>query len=425
MASIHLYIGNMHCAGCETAVERAVSRLDGVRSVRADYGAGEAWVIFDPPCDGARVREAVEGAGYEVVSSPPGRREGVYILILLAGLTVIARQLGWTGLFRAFPTVGTERVGYAALFLLGLATSVHCVAMCGGINLSQSVSGEDKATLRRGLLYNLGRLTGYALIGALLGLAGETVSVTLRARGVVGLLAGVVMLLMGVQMLLRFRPLRRWTPKLPGWVIRTLTALRSRGPFAVGMVNALMPCGPLQSMQVYAVAAGGPLAGALSMFFFCLGTIPLVLLTGGVAGLLKRKWKRRVTQVSSALLVLLGLVMVVNNLALAGLSLPTAGSGGERITATVRDGTQYVTTRLHPNGYDDIEVRAGVPVLWTIEVTEDDLNGCNKELVLPEFDRQIALTVGENQITFLPETPGTYTYTCWMGMLKNTITVTD
>ena len=161
------------------------------------------------------------------------------------------------------------------------------------------------------------------------------------------------------------------------------------------------------------------------MFFFCLGTIPLVLLFGAAAGVLKMKWRYRVLQLGSAMLVLMGLFTVQNNLALSGAVLPWMGGGsaGETIVATVEGDTQYVTTTLHVNGFDDIQVSAGIPVVWTITVEEETLNGCNNEIVLPAFNQQVKLEAGTTTITFTPEEPGVYPYTCWMGMLQNTITV--
>lgn len=68
-------------------------------------------------------------------------------------------------------------------------------------------------------------------------------------------------------------------------------------------------------------------------------------------------------------------------------------------------------------------VEAGVPVAWTITADASSLNGCNNAIVIPEYNLQITLQEGENVIEFTPSETGTYTYTCWMGMLKNTITV--
>lgn len=419
-------VGGMHCTGCEHILEQAVSALDGVKSVRASYSGGEIKVRFDAPCTEDGIRRAIENAGYtNRAEAQTGGHDGVYILIILVGLFVIAQHLGLTELFNRFPTVDSERVGYAALFVLGLFTSVHCIAMCGGINLSQSVTGADRHSLARSFLYNLGRLVSYTLIGGVLGLVGEAASVTLRVRGCIGLAAGIVMVLMGVNMLGEFPLLRRLMPRMPRAISQRAARLGRFGPFSVGLVNGFMPCGPLQSMQIYSISTGGFAQGALSMFFFCLGTIPLVLGFGLAAGILKMGWKRRVMQVSAALLFVLGLFMVRNNLALTGFlpssSSQTAANGAQM--AVVQGGKQYITTELRANGYDDLQVEAGIPVVWTINADESALNGCNQEIILPEYELQVTLHEGENVIEFTPEDTGSYSYSCWMGMLRNTITV--
>lgn len=415
------YIEGMTCAGCERVLESAVGRLDGCETVYADRKAGQLKVRYDAPCMEETVIRAVEDAGYHVAEGPQRRSSGLYLLVILLGLFVIARQLGWTEFFQRFPTVSETQIGYAALFLAGLLTSVHCIAMCGGLNLAQSMRNEGRRPLRGSVLYNLGRLTSYTLIGGILGLAGEKAAITLQVRGAIGLLAGLLMLLMGVCML---SGISMPSIRLPKFMQKGLAALRRHGSFSIGLANGLMPCGPLQSMQLYAIASGSFLTGAMSMLFFCLGTIPLVLLFGAAAGMLKASWRRWMLQIGSALLVLIGLFTVQNNLALAGILLPGAESGGEAAaTSVVEDGTQYVTTSLRANGFDDIQVVEGIPVVWTIMADEDSLNGCNNEIVLPAFDQQIKLEAGENTIRFTPERAGNYPYSCWMGMLRNTITV--
>ena len=423
MKELTFYVEGMTCSGCERRLETAVGALPGCASVQADRKKGILKVRCDAPCTDEAIAQAVEAAGYHVAEAPRRRWDGVYVLVILLGLFLIARQLGWTEFFQKFPTVSGAQMGYAALFLVGLLTSVHCIAMCGGLNLAQSMSGEDRHPFRGSLLYNLGRLTSYTLIGGILGLVGEQAAISLRARGVIGLIAGMLMLLMGVCMLggFSFPSLR-----LPRFLQRGLAALRRHGAFAIGLANGLMPCGPLQSMQLYAIASGSFLTGALSMFCFCLGTIPLVLLFGTAAGALKASWRRWMLRIGAALLVLLGLFTVQNNFALTGVLLPGTSGGAETaVAAVVEDGTQYVTTTLHANGFDDIRVVAGVPVEWTIVADAESLNGCNNEIVLPEFGQQVKLEVGSNTIRFTPERAGSYPYSCWMGMLRNTITVVE
>lgn len=130
-------------------------------------------------------------------------------------------------------------------------------------------------------------------------------------------------------------------------------------------------------------------------------------------------------QFGSALLVLMGLHTLMNNLALSGVGLSPAPGGQETVAAVVSGDVQYVTTELHSNGFDSIRVQAGMPVVWTIHADAQSLNGCNNEVVVPAFGIQAKLGEGDTQLVFTPTEPGTYLYSCWMGMLKSTIVVTE
>lgn len=420
-----LNVDGMSCNACELRLQREVGRLDGVKTVKADCEKNSLTVVFEKPATLEKIKNTVQNTGYEVVENKKSNTNTIYILVILLGLYVIAKQLGLTEIFQKFPTVNEERVSYAVLFVLGLLTSVHCIAMCGGINLTQSVAGKDNQPIQKSIFYNLGRLTGYTVVGGALGLIGEAASITLRLRGTVGIIAGAFMILTGINMLGNFGFLKRLTPKVPKSIAVKAAKFGQHSSFAVGLLNAFMPCGPLQSMQLYAISCSSFLSGALSMFFFCLGTVPLMFIFGTVAGVLKKKWKNIMIKASAVLVLFLGIYMLQNNFALAGITMPSFVKSTEKtvITAMVDGDKQYVTTSLHSNGYDNIEVKADVPVVWKIVVNKDNLNGCNNEIVLTQYNQQIKLQEGENIIEFMPAEQGTFTYSCWMGMLKNTITV--
>ncbi|MGN0521677.1 MAG: sulfite exporter TauE/SafE family protein [Eubacterium sp.] len=420
-----LNIAGMSCNACELRLENAVGKIDGVTGVKADCEENTLTVEFTEPATLEEIKNIIQNTGYDVVENKKNNRNTIYILVILLGLYVIARQFGLTEVFQKFPTVSEEKVSYAVLFAIGLLTSVHCIAMCGGINLTQSVAGKEEKPIKKSILYNLGRLTGYTVVGGILGLIGEAAAITLRVRGIIGIIAGAFMVLTGINMLGNFGFIKRLTPKIPKGIAVKAAKFSSHGSFAIGLVNAFMPCGPLQSMQLYAVACGGFLSGAFSMFFFCLGTIPLMFVFGAAAGALKKKWKTVMIKASAVLVLFLGIYMLQNNLALTGIALPSSvkNESSTAITAMVDGDKQYVTTSLHSNGFDDITVKANVPVVWTIVADEKSLNGCNNEIVLPQYNQQIKLHEGENVIEFTPTEKGTFTYTCWMGMLKNTITV--
>lgn len=420
-----LNIEGMTCSACEVRLEKELGSLNGVDAVQADCEKNIISVEFEAPATIEQIKSVIQKTGYDVVDKKKNNRNTIYILVIILGLYTIAGQFGLTELFQKFPTVSEEKVSYAMLFVIGVLTSVHCIAMCGGINLTQSVAGRENHPIRKSVLYNAGRLTGYTIVGGILGLIGEAVSITLHTRAVIGVIAGVFMVITGINMLGNFGFLKKLTPKLPKGIAVGITKFSSNGSFAVGLVNAFMPCGPLQSMQLYAIACGSFLSGAFSMFFFCLGTIPLMFIFGTAAGILKKKWKTVMIKASAVLVLILGVYMLQNNFALTGLTLPYLSKGTEdtAITAMTDGDKQYITTDLHVNGYDNIKVEANVPVVWTMVVDEKNLNGCNNEIIFPEYNLQIKLSSGENTIEFTPTEKGTFTYTCWMGMLKNTITV--
>ena len=100
-------------------------------------------------------------------------------------------------------------------------------------------------------------------------------------------------------------------------------------------------------------------------------------------------------------------------------------NGGQSEGAQAEDGVQIVNSTLDFGRYPDITVKAGIPVKWTIDVPKGYVNGCNYEMLLREYGIAQSLTEGENVIEFTPDQAGIVQYTCWMGMIRGTITVTD
>ncbi len=212
----------------------------------------------------------------------------------------------------------------------------------------------------------------------------------------------------------------------------------------MGLLNGLMPCGPLQTMQVYALGTGSLLAGALSMFLFSLGTVPLMLGFGAVSSLLSAKFNRWMLRASGALVMALGLLMFARGMNLFGVSLPSlmpamaagrstgaVSAGAEAAAAvprplavaTLEGPFQSVTTSVDSGQYEPLVVQKGIPVRWTITARAEDLNGCNNPLTVPRYGIRKQLVPGRNLIEFTPQEEGTIVYTCWMGMISSEIRV--
>jgi sulfite exporter TauE/SafE len=149
--------------------------------------------------------------------------------------------------------------------MAGLAGSPHCVGMCGGFALACGGSGRDA------IPWHLGRLTTYAVLGAVAGGAGAV----LPGPGWVGAAVSSALIIWFAGALAGLLP----EPKvyLPG-LGRLAAGLAGRsgvGPrFAFGMANGLLPCGLVYAALGVPVAAGDPLVGAAALVAFGAGTVP-------------------------------------------------------------------------------------------------------------------------------------------------------
>ena len=295
MESKKLRIGGMSCVSCENRIESKLSETTGVDKAAVSYSNGTAKITYDAnkitldelikiieALDYQVIREeqetdqATRGKLFQKKSQTTKQESGgskvLGAVVLIFAVYTLMRHFGITNIFNIFPQA-QEGMSYGMLFVIGLLTSVHCVAMCGGINLSQcipqSVKDEDKgsrfAALRPSILYNLGRVLSYTLVGALVGALGSVVSFSGSMKGIVQILAGVFMVIMGLNMLNVFPWLRKLNPRMPKVFAKKIQAEKaqagenSNSSLYVGLLNGLMPCGPLQAMQLYALSTGDPI----------------------------------------------------------------------------------------------------------------------------------------------------------------------
>lgn len=465
-ATARLIVDGMTCGSCEQRIEKAVRAL-GVSQVNASASLSEVMVYYDADLvTREKIVGAIRSAGYQVredsapaAPSPAAAQEkaamksesgGLYRLLgLIAVVAAVYLIIRYTVGFTFLPAV-TQSMGYGLIFVVGLLTSLHCIAMCGGIVLSQGIKRREtdqaalsvanaptsvkpplgaaglKERLLPSLMYNGGRVVSYTIIGGIVGALGSLFSLSTALKGLMPVIAGAFMLFLGVRMLGIFPWLSRLKVRFPGLGgKRVRSAAIGRGPFVVGLLNGLMPCGPLQTMQVYALGTGSFLAGALSMFLFSLGTVPLLLGFGAISAFLSAKFNRRMLKASGVLVMALGLIMFTRGMSLFGVALPTVAPGpsGSIAVAKVVGDYQEVRTTVESGDYHPFIVQKGIPVRWTVSAKAEDLNGCNNPLTVPQYGIRKTLVPGDNLIEFTPDRDGTIAYTCWMGMISSSIRI--
>jgi uncharacterized protein len=180
-------------------------------------------------------------------------------------------------------------------FLLGFLGSFHCVGMCGPIALAIGGKGKKKFLINK-IIYNVGRSLTYALLGLVVGSLGFSLSLAGIQQGLsIGMGLLVVLLSLSYKKADRLLTMQVLSGVVT-WIKSKLSHFLKSGSrtsfFSTGLVNGLLPCGMVYMALVVALGMQSPWLGATYMFFFGLGTIPLLLglmVSGDFLPLLRRQ----------------------------------------------------------------------------------------------------------------------------------------
>ena len=454
MKEVILKIEGMVCVNCENLIEDILLDNNGVNKVEVSYTKGLAKINYNENKTSINdLIRVISENGYKVIdfsnevnedlsnkNKKSKKRDIDYankdedntflIIIIILGVILLLKKFGVSNIFSVFPTPN-ENTSYSMLFIIGLFTSLHCVSMCGGINLSQCINYNDTidkgtlSTIKPAFLYNLGRVISYTIFGAIVGGIGSIISFTGWMQSLIQLIASIFMIIMGLNMLNIFPWLRKLNPRMPKIFAKKFKSKNNNSPFFIGLLNGFMPCGPLQAMQIYAISTGSVTKGAISMFLFSLGTVPLMFGLGTLSSYMSKKFSNKIMKFGAILVIVLGFSMFNNALALSGINFSQGSENDSGVRAEIQDNIQVVTTKLKGGTYEPIIVEVGKPVKWNIQVSNGSLNGCNNKIIIREYEIEKSLEMGDNIIEFTPTEAGTYTYSCWMGMLRSKIYVVN
>ena len=178
-----------------------------------------------------------------------------------------------------------------AALLAGFLGSAHCLGMCGGISGMIAVNAGVSALstqLPLAIAYNVGRITSYAVLGAIVGGLGQAAVMTVPAiAGPVKLASGIIIVLVGLQLVFDLRilaPLERsgallWQRIAP-LAKRLLPVTTMTRAYGLGLLWGWLPCGLVYSALLIATTTADAGGGALTMTVFGLGTMPAMVMTG-------------------------------------------------------------------------------------------------------------------------------------------------
>lgn len=363
---------------------------------------------------------------------------GMFVLVFVIGL--IIHGLGLSGL----GTVASGNIGFVAAMVIGLVASISsCMAVSGGLLVGTvakynerigSEGGSAKKLVPTALFVG-GRLAAYVVLGGTIAVLGKALNPSPFTYGVIILIAAVVMLFLGLDMLLILpRPLQLLMPRMPASIGRKIMNAESSkhpfAPFLLGAATFFLPCGFTQALQIYALSLGSFWAGAMVLGAFALGTLPTLIVLGWASSLFRGGFKRFFFLFAGTAIVLLGLTNLVNGLSVMGIIIPSFTNSSnqdlDRTTIETDGDYQIIKMKVFANGYEPnvLTIRAGMKTRWMIDAAK--AAGCAITLVSRPLGINQVLTIGPNVIEFVaPAKPGSYPFSCGMGMYRGSFNVIE
>jgi sulfite exporter TauE/SafE len=205
---------------------------------------------------------------------------------------------------------------FITAFLTGLLGSFHCAGMCGPIALATPVVGNTTySKVQSKLVYNGGRLVTYSLLGALFGafgwglkLAGIQQWISIGA-GVL-IIASVVfssgLLQKNIGIPFRFLQGNR--------IGKLFREQKYSSLFTIGLLNGILPCGFVYVGLIASVATQGIAEGALFMFLFGMGTLPMMFAVSMMGQFLTQSARFRINRLMPLITIIIGFVFILRGL---------------------------------------------------------------------------------------------------------------
>lgn len=209
--------------------------------------------------------------------------------------------------------------------ILGLLGSFHCIGMCGPIAFVLPLNRENN--FKKGIqvsLYHLGRLLTYSFIGLIFGLVGKglfLMGFQQRISILVGVLMIVIVLIPG-RIFNKYnfsRPLYSFVGKVKSSLGKLLKNKSNKALFTIGILNGFLPCGLVYMALVGSIATSNATIGALYMFLFGLGTIPLMTVAVYLGNILSISVRNKIQKVIPVFVVMIGILFILRGM---GLGIP-------------------------------------------------------------------------------------------------------
>jgi uncharacterized protein len=445
---LKLAIRGMHCTNCAVLIERKLRAVPLVHSVHVSYPRASALIRHSGELDVTSLQKAVDddtytlsawhgdagGSNHGAKTTPRDYLEIGAVFVVLAAVALVLQH------FQLLPRgiSISDTMSYGLVFVIGLVASVSsCIAVTGGLLVAVAAKYNEANShltaiqrLQPHIAFNWGRILSYTLLGGAVGALGSALTLSPAASGVLTIVASAVMILLGLQMLKLLPSFGGLAPTLPkafAHRIHDFAQRDTRGAaFLLGAATFFLPCGFTQALQLYVLAKGDFVTGALTMFAFALGTLPALLSLSALSSFAQGAFQKHFLRIAGAAVIMLGFMNIQYGLVLTGSEMGPASAaivtpakqaglatGEEATVEPKRISMKVVDLDYLPNQFT---VKQGVPVEWWIDGRE--AAGCGRVLIAPRLGIQKFLSRSSTTlIKFTPDKPGEYAFNCGMGMM--------
>lgn len=329
------HVKGMHCKSCVILTETELTQAPGVHSVRAELSSNTIEIVGDFGEKGMEeilkeLSPLIERHGYFLSTEKPEQSSkwadfaiALPIALFFLVTFILLQKLGIVNL------VNASDVNYGTAFVVGIIASLStCMAIVGGLVLSISANfAKEGEKIRPQLLFHVGRIVSFFILGGAIGALGSAMQIGPNGTFVLSLVVAAVMLILGINLLDIFPWARKLTPTLPRFFSKHMTQIKEINhvltPLFVGVLTFFLPCGFTQSMQVFALSTGSFWSGAMTMFFFALGTFPVLALLSFTSVAIHDKLKSKVFFRTAGLIVIFfALFNLINSLVVIGVLPP-------------------------------------------------------------------------------------------------------
>lgn len=209
---------------------------------------------------------------------------------------------------------------FGVAFTTGLLGSLHCIGMCGPIALALPYKRDSKWNrVLSALLYNLGRISTYTLLGAAIGLLGKGVFLAGMQKQL-SIATGILLLVIAIfsipveSKIVAFSGVNQLYLRLKSTLGKYLRANTWQALYVTGLLNGLLPCGLVYLAIIGAVSTDSIANGAAYMALFGLGTLPLMLTTSLLGGIITGKWRSRLQKIYPIFLILFAALLIARGM---------------------------------------------------------------------------------------------------------------